>query len=111
MEVKKIPCCLILVVFLSSSVSAAGDVSSADCTKTIGGGPKVNATCVYPFTFRGRIYTTCATEGDPQGKAWCSTKTYANTTHIGGRGNWGYCDPRCPNETAAEATARNRERA
>ena len=28
---------------------------------------------------------------DSQGKFWCSTKVQKQRFHIGGKGNWGYC--------------------
>ena len=28
-------------------------------------------------------------------RSWCSTKVDSNNRHIGGEGNWGYCDDNC----------------
>lgn len=47
--------------------------------------------CVFPFVFRGTEYTTCTTDHDPNGQAWCSTRTEPDTnTHLSGF--WGVCD-------------------
>ncbi|XP_059098645.1 venom serine protease-like [Tigriopus californicus] len=59
--------------------------------------------CAFPFYFKGRRYSSCTNEDDPDGKSWCSTKTAPNGAHIGGRGFWGFCDPVC--ETFYQAKA------
>merc|ERR1711990_366042 len=55
------------------------------------GGRKVNARCVFPFSFRGRTYNGCTTISLK--KLWCSTRTDSNGKHI--RGQWGYCNSAC----------------
>ena len=48
------------------------------------GGTAGGAPCVFPFTYRGRSYTTCTTDRNND-IAWCSTAAvYAST-------NWGNC--------------------
>ena len=49
--------------------------------------------CVFPFRFRGRTYSSCTNNFDPDGKFWCSTRVDRNGVHI--RGNWGYCEQSC----------------
>jgi hypothetical protein len=49
--------------------------------------------CVFPFRFRGRTYSSCTNNFDPDGKFWCSTRVDRNGVHI--RGNWGYCGRSC----------------
>lgn len=56
------------------------------------GGPRPGVPCSFPFTFNSRTYTGCTTDGDPDGRAWCSTLT-RNGRHV--QGNWGYCPSRC----------------
>ena len=52
--------------------------------------------CVFPFTFAGRLHTTC-TQIDGDGKPWCSTLVDESGVHVGGGGHWEYCeDPACP---------------
>lgn len=47
--------------------------------------------CMFPFVFRGKEYTTCTTDHDPDGQAWCSTRTEPGTNkHL--TGFWGVCD-------------------
>jgi len=45
------------------------------------------ATCVFPFIFNGKTYTSCTDVQDTM--TWCSTKVNARNQHI--TGNWGYC--------------------
>jgi len=61
---------------------------------TVDGG-KVNAGCVFPFSFRGRTYNGCTTSGDPELRLWCSTRTDSNGVHISGQGEWGHCNSAC----------------
>lgn len=49
--------------------------------------------CMLPFRFRGRTYTDCTTDTDPDGRHWCSTRTDARGRHL--MGNWGYCAMSC----------------
>merc|ERR1711990_845073 len=63
--------------------------SSGSCLTV--GGRKVNARCVFPFSFRGRTYNGCTTISLK--KLWCSTRTDSNGKHI--RGHWGYCNSAC----------------
>jgi len=59
--------------------------------------------CQFPFTYIDPTtnaetkFTSCTTKGDPDGKAWCSTKTTVDSRGGGAAkiyhvaGNWGYC--------------------
>ena len=63
--------------------------------KTIGG-PSPNVPCIFPFKFRGEIHNDCNWDGDSSGGAWCSTLISDSGQHVGGKGNWGNCGPKCP---------------
>lgn len=61
--------------------------------------------CVFPFVFRGVEYTSCTTDHDPNGQAWCSTRTDPNTNkHISGF--WGVCDKQTCEPVCAMKTER-----
>ncbi|XP_060636649.2 uncharacterized protein [Anolis sagrei] len=43
--------------------------------------------CVFPFTFNFKSYSACTTDGDSNGKLWCSlTSNYTKES------KWAYCD-------------------
>ena len=63
--------------------------------KTVGG-PSDNVPCVFPFKFRGDIHNECNWDGDASDGAWCSTLIDDSGQHVGGKGNWGNCGPKCP---------------
>ena len=65
----------------------------ADTCITIAG-PSNGTTCVFPFIFSHVTYEACTMETEDE--PWCSTKVDDNNVHIGGEGNWGYCDLECP---------------
>jgi len=48
--------------------------------------------CVFPFTYKGALYSTCTTI-DNGGLEWCSTKTDHKGVHT--KGNWGNCGSGC----------------
>ena len=69
------------------------------------GGAKVNATCVFPFKFRGVSYRECIFETSPNDPAWCSTLVDDDSgKHVGGQGNWGECGEECPIQGGTEHT-------
>ena len=72
------------------------DSPGLSCTTTTGDDP--NKPCVFPFKFKDETYNYCTTtSNDPDDtKAWCSTKVDEFGRHVGGQGNWGYCEPKCP---------------
>ena len=67
----------------------------ANICKTISG-PSSNKPCIFPFKFRGDIHNDCNWDGDSSGGAWCSTLIDDSGQHVGGKGNWGNCGPKCP---------------
>ena len=65
--------------------------SNGQCITTYEvGTPKKGTMCVFPFKWKSQSFSGCTTEGDPDGKKWCSTKTDTQGAHV--KGNWGYCD-------------------
>jgi hypothetical protein len=46
--------------------------------------------CRFPFVFRNKKRTSCTSESDKSGRAWCSTKIRSDGIHVSG--NWGHCD-------------------
>ena len=72
------------------------------CTTT--SGPDSDKPCVFPFTFAKVTYNNCTTKGNEPGdnKAWCSTKVDESGNHIGGQGNYGFCEQRCQSDVAGK---------
>jgi len=66
---------------------------TASCT-TNGGGDS-GARCVFPFTYKEKVYRGCILVDADDGKPWCSTLTDNNGQHIGGQGKWGHCPSSC----------------
>ena len=50
--------------------------------------------CVFPFMLHrnGQEYNSCTTDGDPEGKAWCSVEVGSDGLHEAGKGRWGHCN-------------------
>ena len=59
------------------------------CKTRLRGGGVRGVPCVFPFTYRGKKYTSCKKLG---WRSWCATKT-RNGKYI--RGNWGFCNKDC----------------
>jgi hypothetical protein len=57
--------------------------------------PDRNAVCVFPFFFRKKMRNNCINDTDPDSRFWCSTRTDPSGNHIGGLGNWGFCQSDC----------------
>ena len=58
------------------------------------GGVNTGKECILPFNYNGRKYNKCGWKYG-ESKPWCSTKV-VNSRHVGGQGEWGYCDSNCP---------------
>jgi len=59
------------------------------------GGPDTASKCQFPFNYDGVTWSGCTTANDPDGKAWCSTRTDTQGDHVLGGGHWGHCDLSC----------------
>ena len=51
---------------------------------------------MFPFKFRGELHNDCNWDGDSSQGAWCSTLIDDSGQHVGAKGNWGNCGPKCP---------------
>ena len=81
-------------------------------------GPDQGRACVLPFSFQGKVHSTCAPwtfGGEQEGKLWCSTRCSSLATtmprtsplgvHIDGGGHYGFCSTNCGpiEQTSSEA--------
>ena len=59
-------------------------------------GPSPNTSCIFPFKFNEITYYKCTTAYFGTDKpAWCSTLVDASGKHVGGGGNYGFCEQDC----------------
>ena len=65
------------------------------CDVTNNNGPQKNKPCVLPFKIGGVPYKECTNKNDPDGKFWCSTSVDKEGEHVGGKGQWGFCNEQC----------------
>ena len=72
-------------------------------------GPSSDVPCVFPFKFRGEIHNECNWDGDASDGAWCSTLIDDSGQHVGGKGNWGNCGPKCPIPPSSKDIASDRD--
>ena len=61
---------IFVVVVVFNVVCVIDVVGSLNCESTNAEGPKKNAPCVFPFTYRGKTYHECTNVADPEGKFW-----------------------------------------
>ena len=50
--------------------------------------------CVFPFTYRGRSYSSCTTAESVNGAAWCATEVDSAGAVV--HSKWQDCKPECP---------------
>ena len=56
-------------------------------------GPQPDRECQFPFRFRDRIFSSCTSDFDQNGRRWCSVELDSQGKHISGK--WGYCPNNC----------------
>jgi hypothetical protein len=56
---------------------------SSTCNGTAKG-----SACVFPFMYKGMVFTGCTTIESDDNRKWCGTKTGEVLSH----GQWGYCE-------------------
>merc|ERR1711936_655353 len=91
----------------TTTTPSTSTVASSSCLTV--SGPDTGSSCVFPFTFNGVTYVTCADwiyGGSNQGEKWCSTKVDAAGQHVNGEGKYGFCSSDCnPNVSLAAILA------
>ena len=88
-----ISCLVATTTTTSTTTTTAAADTKRSCT--VSSGPAVGKQCVFPFTFQGTTYTSCTTDGDDDGKLWCSTLVDNRGIHVSGQGQFGFCDTSC----------------
>merc|ERR1711999_44223 len=81
----------------SSTTTPSTTTAAASSCLTVSG-PDTGSACIFPFTFNGVTYVSCAEwvyGGDNQGQKWCSTKVDASGVHVNGEGKYGICAADC----------------
>merc|ERR1712209_341512 len=58
------------------------------------------STCVFPFRYKGIVYTSCATVD--QASAWCSTEVDAGGNYVTDK--YGFCPSSCPASSSSSTT-------
>jgi len=71
---------------------------------TTNGGGDSGASCVFPFTYKEKVYRGCILVDADDGIPWCSTLTDSTGQHIGGQGKWGHCPSSCNTDTDGSVT-------
>ena len=94
------PLLLLTVVVTSRAMDndrvifSSSDLPVDSCTGV--SGPAQGQACQLPFVWGGKLQEGCITDGDPDGKYWCSTKVDGERNHIPNGDNWAHCSAQCP---------------
>lgn len=87
---------IVFALFLIYNLCHCLDVDTGEsCPYDTVGGSKPNVQCEQRYFLSNRWVRGCTSQDDPDGKFWCSTLTDSRGKHVGGQGEWGYCDERC----------------
>ena len=62
-----------------------------DCGRSCG--TNIGYCCVFPFTYKGKKYTSCTTAGST--KHWCAYAVDSSGVYHSGSGKWDYCKDGC----------------
>ena len=60
-------------------IFSSSDLPVDSCTGV--SGPAQGQACQLPFVWGGKLQEGCITDGDPDGKYWCSTKVDGERNH------------------------------
>merc|ERR1712227_1126408 len=83
--------------------------STSGCTEetitvpscTTSSGPESGKACVFPFRYKGVVYSECATVD--QSSAWCSTEVDAGGNFVTDK--YGFCPSTCPSSGSTTTTS------
>merc|ERR1711868_215529 len=100
----------------TTTTTTSTTTASSSTTCTTSSGPAAGQPCVFPFTFSGVTYNSCADwiyGGQPSGTTWCSTKVDSSGVHVNNEGNYGFCstDAACTTSVAPKSALRANSRA
>merc|ERR1711983_386761 len=82
----------------TTTVTTTTTIASSSSACLTVSGPDTGSACIFPFTFNGVRYVSCAEwvyGGENQGQKWCSTKVDSSGVHVNGEGKYGICGSDC----------------
>merc|ERR1712012_136652 len=93
----------------SSTTTTTSTTTAASTSCVTSSGPAAGQACVFPFTFSGVTYNSCADwiyGGQAAGTTWCSTKVDSSGVHVNNEGNYGFCpsDSACTTSVAPKSS-------
>merc|ERR1712029_170430 len=85
---------------VSDQTSGCQEESITVPSCTTSSGPESGKACVFPFRYKGIVYTSCATVD--QASAWCSTEVDAGGNYVTDK--YGFCPSSCPTSSSSSTT-------
>merc|ERR1719342_338396 len=85
---------------VSDQTSGCQEESITVPSCTTSSGPESGKACVFPFRYKGIVYTSCATVD--QASAWCSTEVDAGGNYVTDK--YGFCPSTCPSASSTTTT-------